>query len=61
VKVFQPLHLTPDWIGRDLLRSRERGVHEGKSGRTARRTIYIRPKTISIRQYIERAEKLKNI
>jgi hypothetical protein len=57
VKVSQPLHLTPDWIGRDLSRT----LQEGGSGRTARRTIYIRPKTISIRQYIERAEKLKNI
>jgi hypothetical protein len=57
VKVFKPLHLTPSWIVRDLAED----IHESKSGRAARRKTYIRPKTISIRQYIERAEKLKTL
>jgi hypothetical protein len=57
MKVFQPYHMTPDWIGRDLSRT----LQEGKPGRPARRTIYIRPKPISIRQFIARAEQLKNI
>ena len=55
MKVFQPQHLTPNWISRDLAED----VHDGKSGRAARRKTYIRPKPLSIRQYIARAEKLK--
>jgi hypothetical protein len=57
MKVFRPLHLTPDWICREV----SRRVHEAKTGRAAQRTTYIRPTTISIRQYIARAEQLKKL
>jgi hypothetical protein len=55
MKVHVPLHTTPDWIGTEV----SRRFHEGDTGRPARRTTYIRPKTISIRQHIALAEKLK--
>jgi hypothetical protein len=57
MKVFPPLHMTPNWISRDLAED----LHEGHSGQGARRKTYIHPKTISIRQYIARAEKLKTL
>jgi hypothetical protein len=47
--------MTPNWISRDLAED----LHESASGRRARRKTYIHPKTISIRQFIARAEKLK--
>ena len=55
MKVHVPQHMTPNWIGRDL----SDDLHHGKARGAARRKIYIHPKTISIRQYIARAEKLK--
>jgi hypothetical protein len=55
VKVFVPVHLTPDWITRDIARERD----EREAGRAVVRTKYIRPKHISIRQFIARSEKLK--
>ncbi len=57
MKVHVPQHMTPNWIGLEV----SRRFHEGKSGRTAHRTTYIRPKTISIRQHIALAEKLKTL
>ena len=54
MKTFVPLHLTPDWVGREL----SRRVQERTSGR-ATHTIYVRPKTLSIREHIALAEKLK--
>jgi len=56
MKVHVPLHKTPDWIGREL----SRRVHEGEAGRAVRRTNYIHPKNLSIRQFIALADKLKN-
>jgi hypothetical protein len=53
VKAFVPLHVTPDWIGREL----SRRAHERKSDR-ATRTTYIRPKTLSIREHIAQADKI---
>ena len=55
MKVFVPVHVTPDWITRDLARERD----ERQAGRTVDRTKYIQPKHISIRQFIARSEKLK--
>lgn len=57
MKVHVPLHMTPDWMGAEV----SRRVHEGKTGRAVRRTTYLYPKHISIRQYIARAEQLKKI
>jgi len=55
MKVHVPQHITPDWIGREV----SRRVHEGTAGRSVRKATYIRPKTLSIRQHIALAEKLK--
>jgi len=55
VKVHLPQHLTPDWISQDLAED----LPPRATGRAARRKTYIRPKPISIRQYIARAEQLK--
>jgi hypothetical protein len=52
----KPLHITPNYIISEL--SGE--LHEGKRGRSSRRGPNRTNKTISIRQYIVRAEKLKN-
>jgi hypothetical protein len=56
MKVFVPLHITPEWISHEI----SRRLHEGKSGRLAR-TTYVRPQTLSIRQHIALAEKLKTL
>ena len=57
MKVFVPVHVTPDWITRDLARERD----ERQAGRTVDRTKYIQPKHISIRQFIAKAEQLKKL
>jgi hypothetical protein len=56
MKVHVPQHMTPEWMGREV----SRRFHGGKAGQPARLTTYIHPKPISIRQYIARAEQLKN-
>ena len=56
MNVHVPQHLKPKWIGREV----SRRFHEGDEGRPVRKTKYIHPKQISIRQYIARAEQLKN-
>jgi hypothetical protein len=52
-----PLHLTPDWIVSGLSRQ----LHEGGKRGSPRRDPLRANKTISIRQYIARAEQLKKI
>jgi hypothetical protein len=53
----KPLHITPNYILSEL--SGE--MHEGRRGKSSRRGLIRSNKTISIRQYIARAEKMKNI
>jgi hypothetical protein len=54
MKVHVPLHMTPRWAGPEL----SRRFHAKKS---ENKTTYIRPKNISIRQYIALADKLKKL
>ena len=56
-EALKPLHITPSYILSEL--SGE--MHEGKRGKSSRRGPIRTNKTISIRQYIERADKLKKI
>jgi len=57
VKVHVPLHLTDDWILRDISRERI----EREQGKPRTKINYVKPKPISIRQFIARAEKLKTL
>jgi hypothetical protein len=56
MNVHVPQHLTADWIGREL--SRRHGARA--SGRSTK-TTYLRPKSLSIREHIALAEKLKQL
>jgi hypothetical protein len=55
MNVHVPTHLTPDWITREVSRK----MHLRGASRAARKTTYLHPKKISIRQYIALAEQLK--
>jgi hypothetical protein len=52
----KPLHLTPAYITSDLSATMQQGGRQKSSSGSSLRTN----KTISIRQYLARAEKLKN-
>jgi hypothetical protein len=52
----KPIHLTPAYITSDLSATMQKGARQKLSSRSPLRTN----KTISIRQYLARAEKLKN-
>jgi hypothetical protein len=53
----KPLHITPDYILSELSGK----MHEGGRGKSSRRGPNRGNKTISIRQYIARAEELKKL
>jgi len=55
VKVHVPLHLTAGWLGEDVARTE----HKRVNGKPAPKSNYVKPKTISIRQFIARAEQVK--
>jgi hypothetical protein len=57
VKVHVPVHIDADWIIGDLSRTLPA---PGKKVSRAR-AEYIKPKNLSIRQFIARAEKLKKL
>jgi len=57
VKVHVPVHINPNWIIRDLSRTLPA---PGKRVSRAR-AEYIKPQNLSIRQFIARAEKVKNL
>ena len=57
MKVHVPLHLTARWLSEDVARTE----HKRINGKPAPKSKYMKPKSISIRQYIARAEKLKQL